>query len=83
VPNPMHPLRWLESGELLMAEFSLNPFGKQSDRARYLQTSVNRAGAGAWRKILAESGWTWLHAEGWSHPLLLIVARKEPVGDKV
>lgn len=83
VPNPMHPLRWLESGELLMAEFSLNPFGKQSDRARYLQTSVNRSGAWAWRKILAESGWTWLHAEGWSHPLLLIVARKEPVGDKV
>lgn len=82
VPNPMHPLRWLESGELLMAQFSVNPFGKQSDRARYLQTSVNRSGAAAWRKILAESGWTWLYAEGWSHPLLLIVARKETVGGK-
>ena len=79
VPNPLHPLRWLESFEILLSRFSRKPIEQQSDRARYLKTSVNRSGSATWRKLLADSGWTWLHAKGWLHPLLLVVAQKAPV----
>ena len=78
VPNPQHPLRWLESLEIFFARFSGSSAAKQSDRARYLQTSVNRSGAATWRKLLADSGWTWVGAKGWSHPLLMVIARKNP-----
>jgi len=78
VPNPLHPLRWLESIEIFFSRFSRTPAAKQSDRIRYLMTSVNRAGSGTWRKLLADAGWTWVDAEGWFHPLLLVVAQKYP-----
>ena len=78
VPNPLHPLRWLESTEISLSRLRGIASEKLSNRARYLSTSVNRFGSGQWRRLLAEFGWTWLGAEGWSHPLLLVIARKNP-----
>jgi len=79
VPNPLNPLRWLESVEIILSCLVKTPPEKLSNRARYLRTSVNRFGPGRWRRLLAASGWTWVGTEGWFRPLLMVVAQKKSV----
>lgn len=76
VPNLLHPLRWIESAEGLAYRVHVPKDGKLRERARYLQTSVNRFTLAHWRRMLRAYGWKIEKTGCISRPLAMLVARK-------